>query len=175
MRAKIRICSNFGEIDRAQRLEFSRIWEGEIVREIHIRSNMGGRNLTGDTNSLECGRERSCENIRVCSNAGGIAREYSSLLEYGREKSCGRLEFEGEIARKYSSLLECGRERSCGKFEFARMQKKTSHGKILICSNVGGRDHAGDSNSLECERKRSHANIKICSNMEGKNLEEDSK
>ena len=28
--------------------------------------------------------------------------------------------------------------------------------KIRICSNLGGRDRAGDLNSLECERKRSH-------------------
>ena len=41
--------------------------------------------------------------------------------------------------------------------------------EIQIRSNLGGRDRAGDLNSLECERKRSHGNIQICLNMGGRN------
>ena len=40
---EIRIRSNGGGRDRARRLEFARIWEGEIVRGFRFRSNAGGR------------------------------------------------------------------------------------------------------------------------------------
>ena len=89
---EIQIRSNAGGRDRARRLEFARMLEGEIVR-----------------------------GIQICSNP--------------RE----------EIDHEDSNLLECER-----------------------------RDRAGDSNSLECERKRSHGNIQICSNMGGRNSAGDS-
>ena len=79
---EIRIRSNAGGRDRARRLEFARIWEGEILRGFEF-----ARMRVEDT-----------------------AREYSSSLECGGERPCGRFEFarmrEEVIAREYSNLLE---------------------------------------------------------------------
>ena len=47
------------------------MWERGIVPEIQIRSNLGGRDRSGDLNSLEFERKRSHGNIQICSKMGG--------------------------------------------------------------------------------------------------------
>ena len=72
MRAMMRVRTHAGGIDRAgdlillecgreiaQEIQFTRMREREIAREIRIRSHSGGRNRAGDSNLLKCGRQRS--------------------------------------------------------------------------------------------------------------------
>ena len=127
-RTKIRICSNVEVRDH----------------EITIRSNARGRD-----------RVRRLQFARILG-----------------EKSCARFEFarmrEGEIAREHSSLLECGSERSYRIFDFARMQEKEIAREYSNLLEFGRRNRAGNSNALECEMKRSHTKIRICLNAGGR-------
>ena len=76
------------------------------MRKIRICFNGGRRNRAVDLNysSNARGRDRGriFEFARMCKEE--IAREYLNLLEYGREKSCGRFKFAqmrvGEISRE---------------------------------------------------------------------------
>ena len=76
------------------RFEFARMNEGDITREIQIRSEAGRRARGEDSNSLEC----------------GISSDDSSLLECGGKDRAQRFDFarvrEGVITRDRSNSLE---------------------------------------------------------------------
>ena len=75
-----------------------------------------------------------------------IASENSNSLECGRERSCGLSEFkrlqEGMIIEEYSNLLDSRKRRSSWKFEFVRMQDGEIAQEIQIRLNAGGSERA---------------------------------
>ena len=79
-----------------------------------------------------------------------IASENSNSLECGRERSFGISAFrrlrEGMIIDEYSHLLDSGKRRSSWKFEFVRMRDGEIAEEIQIRSNAGGSDRAQDLN-----------------------------